>query len=162
MILQLQIHLQHMHLQHMKQTISNKENDDSSLDEDNENEESPNAPNVNTLLTGNTIDPNKTILCSAPGEHQKPIFTNEDTEYLCFPTIFCGQRRNNNKYYKLSKREIFKYEMRSIDKRVSTNIPNIFWKTKYKQINQIHQKYLLDYVETKVKAKQLLQRYYLT
>ena len=29
--------------------------------------------------------------------------------------------------------------MRSIDKRVSTNIPNIFWKTKYKQINQIHQ-----------------------
>ena len=86
-----------------------------------------------------SIDPNKTILCIAPGEDQKPIFTDEDTEYLCFPTIFCGQRRNNNKYYKLSKREIFKYEMRSIDKRVSTNIPNIFWKTKYKQINQIHQ-----------------------
>ena len=62
------------------------------------------------------MDPNKTILCIAPGEDQKPIFTDEDTEYLCFPTIFCGQRRNNNKYYKLSKREIFKYEMRSIDK----------------------------------------------
>ena len=29
--------------------------------------------------------------------------------------------------------------MRSVDKRVSTNIPNIFWKTKHKQINQIHQ-----------------------
>ena len=86
------------------------------------------------------MDPNKTILCIAPGENQKPIFTDEDTEYLCFPTILCGQRHNNNKYYKLSKREIFKYEMRSIDKRVSTNIPNIFWKTKYKQINQIHQK----------------------
>ena len=29
--------------------------------------------------------------------------------------------------------------MRSVDRRVSTNIPNIFWKTKHKQINQIHQ-----------------------
>ena len=122
-----------------KRTKENKEDNDTSSDEDNENEESPNAPSVNTLLTENTIDPNKTILCIAPGEDQKPIFTDEDTEYLCFPTIFCGQRHNNNKYYKLSKREIFKYEMRSIDKRVSTNIPNIFWKTKYKQINQIHQ-----------------------
>ena len=99
-----------------KTTKKNKENDDSSSDEDNENEESPNAPSVNTLLTENTMDPNKTILCIAPGEDQKPIFTDEDTEYLCFPTIFCGQRHNNNKYYKLSKREIFKYEMRSIDK----------------------------------------------
>ena len=70
---------------------------------------------------------------------KKPIFTDEDTEYLCFPTIFCGQRRNENKYHKLTKQEIFKYEMKSIDKRVSTNIPNIFWKTKHKQINQIHQ-----------------------
>ena len=29
--------------------------------------------------------------------------------------------------------------MRSTDKRVATNIPNIFWKTKYKKINQINQ-----------------------
>ena len=29
--------------------------------------------------------------------------------------------------------------MRSVDRHVSTNIPNIFWKTKHKQINQIHQ-----------------------
>ena len=114
-------------------------NDNSDDDDDNENEQSPNAPSVNTLLTENTIDPNKNILCIAPAEGQKPIFTDEDTEYLCFPTIFCGKTRNKNKYYNLSKREIFKYEMRSVDKRVSTNIPNIFWKTKYKQINQIHQ-----------------------
>ena len=55
------------------------------------------------------------------------------------PNNFFGKRRNNNKYHKLTKREIFKYEMRSVDRRVSTNIPNIFWKTKHKQINQIHQ-----------------------
>ena len=36
-------------------------------------------------LTEDKIDPNKTILCIAPGEDQKPIFTDEDTEYLCFP-----------------------------------------------------------------------------
>ena len=121
---------------HRKKTNPNDNSDD---DNDNENEQSPNAPSVNTLLTENTIDPNKNILCIAPAEGQKPIFTDEDTEYLCFPTIFYGKTRNKNKYYNLSKREIFKYEMRSVDKRVSTNIPNIFWKTKYKQINQIHQ-----------------------
>ena len=115
-----------------------KNNIDSS-DEEITNEEQPNAPSVNTLLAENTIDPNKNILFIAPAEGQKPIFTDADTEYLCFPTIFCGKRRNNNKYHKLTKREIFKYEMRSVDRRVSTNIPNIFWKTKHKQINQIHQ-----------------------
>ena len=109
-------------------------------DDDNNNEEEPNAPSINTLVTDNTIDPNKDILCIAPGEGQKPIFTDEDTEYLWFPTIFCGQKCKINKYHKLTKREIFKYKMRSVDKRVSTNIPNIFWKTKFKQINQIHQK----------------------
>ena len=121
------------------QSHETKNNTDDNSDEDDENEELPNAPSVNTLLTENTIDPNKNILCIAPAEGQKPIFTDEDTEYLCFPTIFCGKTRNQNKYYNLSKREIFKYEMRSVDKRVSTNIPNIFWKTKYKQINQIRQ-----------------------
>ena len=53
--------------------------------------------------------------------------------------FLCGKRHNNNKYHKLTKREIFKYEMRSVDRHGSTNIPNIFWKTKHKQINQIHQ-----------------------
>ena len=115
------------------------ENNIDSTDEEITNEEQPNAPSVNTLLAENTIDPNKNILCIAPAEGQKPIFTDVDTEYLCFPTIFCGKRRNNNKYHKLTKREIFKYKMRSVDRHVSTNIPNIFWKTKHKQINQIHQ-----------------------
>ena len=124
-----------------EQQYENKqsENNIDSSDEEITNEEQPNAPSINTLLAENTIDPNKNILCIAPAEGQKPIFTDADTEYLCFPTIFCGKRRNNNKYHKLTKREIFKYEMRSVDRRVSTNIPNIFWKTKHKQINQIHQ-----------------------
>ena len=121
------------------QDLQNTNSNNNSDDDDSNNEEVPNAPSTNTLVTENTIDPNKDILCIAPAEGQKPIFTDEDTEYLCFPTIFCGQKRQTNKYHTLTKREIFKYEMRSVDKRVSTNIPNIFWKTKFKQINQIHQ-----------------------
>jgi len=116
-------------------TVNTSDDDDV----DNNKEDEPNAPSINTLVTENSFDSDKNILCIAPAEGQKPIFTDEDTEYLCFPTIFCGQKRNSNNYHKLTKREIFKYEMRSIDKRVSTNIPNIFWKTKFKQINQIHQ-----------------------
>ena len=127
----------------------------SSDDEDNNDEEEPNAPSINTLVTDNAIDPNKDILCIAPAEGQKPIFTDEDTEYLFFPfrTIFCGQKRQINKYQKVTKREIFKYEMRSVDKRVSTNIPNIFWKTKFKQINQIHQQVSFTLRRTQSKGK---------
>ena len=131
----------------------NKNLTNSSDDDDNNNEEEPNAPSINTPVTDNTIDPNKDILCTAPGEGQKPIFTDEDTEYLCFPTIFCGQKCKINKYRKLTKREIFKYEMRSVDKRVSTNIPNIFWETKFKQINQIHQQVSFALCRTQTKGK---------
>ena len=141
----------------------NLEELNSSSDEDSETEETPNAPSINTLLTEKTKDPNSNILCIAPGEGQKPIFTDEDTEYLCFPTIFCGKRRNKNEYDKVTKREIFKYELRSHDKRVSTNIPNIFWKTKYKQIQQIHQQvnFALRRNQTKdqkITAKTLLNK----
>ena len=64
----------------------------SSSDEDSETDETPNVPCINTLLTEKTNDPTTDILCIAPGEGQKPIFTDADTEYLCFPTIFCGKR----------------------------------------------------------------------
>ena len=64
--------------------ITNNNNvNNSSDDEVNNSEEEPNAPSINTLVTDNTIDPNKDILCIAPAEGQKPIFTDKDTEYLC-------------------------------------------------------------------------------
>lgn len=134
---------------------SNTNTPNSSSDEDSDCEETPNAPSVNTLLTEKTQDPNSDILCIAPAEGQKPIFTDEDTEYLCFPTIFCGKRRKPNKYHNLTKREIFKYELRSCDTRVSTNIPNIFWKTKYKQIQQIHQQVNFALRRNQTKGKKI-------
>ena len=126
-----------------------------SSDDDISDEDLPNAPSVNTLLTNKTIDPNKDVLSIAPTEGQKPIFTDADTEYLCFPTIFCGEQHKQNKYHKLTKHEIFKYEMRCCDKRVSTNIPNIFWKTKYKQIHQIHQQVSFALRRNQTKGKKI-------
>ncbi|VDI75456.1 Hypothetical predicted protein [Mytilus galloprovincialis] len=40
-----------------------------------------------------------TGLTFAPGEGQRPIslYSDPDAEYLSFPTIFCGQRRPDNK-----------------------------------------------------------------
>ena len=39
------------------------------------------------------------ILSSVPGEGNKPlgIFMDKDSEFLSFPTIFCGKRRTDNK-----------------------------------------------------------------
>ena len=53
--------------------------------------------------------------------------------------------------------------MRCADKRVSTNIPNIFWKAKYKQIHQIHQQVSFDLCRNqskgqKITAKTLLNK----
>ena len=38
------------------------------------------------------------IISFAPGEEKKPlgIFTDRDSEYLSFPTIFCGKQRPDN------------------------------------------------------------------
>ena len=115
-------------------------NEEEEEEEELDDEEQRNAPAVNTLLTDRNIDPDASTLCIAPGEGQRPIFTDCDTEYLCFPTIFCGERRSPNPHHKLNKTEIYKYELRSIDQRVANNIPNLFWKTKAKQINQMKQK----------------------
>ena len=45
--------------------------------------------------------------------------------------------------------------MRCCDKRVSTNIPNVFWKTKYKQIHQIHQQVSFALCRNQTKGKKI-------
>ena len=84
-------------------------------------------------------------LTFAPGEGQRPIsvFHVPDAEYLSFPTIFCGQRRASNEERNTSVHyaEICKYELRSVDRRVATNIPNVFFKLK-----KVQMKHVLDRV----------------
>lgn len=54
--------------------------------------------NSDTLVDDADTDTNK-VYVFAPGENQRPLSLYEDknAEYLCFPTIFCGKTRMENK-----------------------------------------------------------------
>ena len=84
-------------------------------------------------------------LTFAPGEGQHPIsvFHDPDAEYLSFPTIFCGQQcpSDQERHTPVNYTEICKYELRSIDRRVATNIANVFFKLK-----KVQMKHVLDRV----------------
>ena len=101
------------------------------------------------------VDNNNMSLTFAPGEGKWPIFHEPLAEYICFPSIFCGQKcpSNNERVYPVQIHELFKYELHSADTRVASNIPNIFWKVKHKQIKQIADRYHWLFVETKQKEK---------
>ena len=77
----------------------------------------------------------------APGEGNKPlgIFMDKDSEYLSFPTIFCGKRRpdNNARKIPVSYSTVVKWELRCQDRRAAMSVPNIFYKLKKLQIKQI-------------------------
>ena len=55
-----------------------------------------NAPSVNTLLDEQQIDVNSMFLTYVPDEGKRPTFNEPLAEYLCFPSIFCGQKRPPN------------------------------------------------------------------
>ena len=109
---------------------STKSDDES--DNFSEVDEDDNMP-VMTFLDEQTQDRNE-VLSVAPGEGQRPlsVFKDPNSEYLSFPTIFCGEKRIENEerlvpvYYS----DICKWELRSVDRRVALNVPNIFFKMK--------------------------------
>ena len=86
-----------------------------------------------TFLDDQTYDKNA-ILSVAPGEGQRPLsfFKDPDSEYLSFPTLFCGQKRmdNSERHVPVHYSDICKWELRSIDRRVALHIPNLFYKMK--------------------------------
>ena len=89
-------------------------------------------------------DQNIRTLTFSPGEDQTPlsIFQDKDAEYLAFPTIYCGERRQCNSVEgsKLHYSDICKWELRAEDRRVASNVPNIFFKAKKLQIKQVADK----------------------
>ena len=109
------------------------------------------------MLHDKDIDPTNTTLTFAPGEGKRPIFHGPLAEYLCFPTIFCGQQcaPNSERIHPLKQRDIFKYELHSVDTCVASNIPNIFWKAKHKQVKQICDKVSLAVCRNKTKGKKI-------
>ena len=126
--------------------ISSTENDaehyNSDTDEDqfSEIDEKETLHNLDTLLSKEDFE-NNLEYTFAPGEGQRPlsIFQDPDSEYLSFPSIFCGKTRPENKERKVPVyySDICKYELRSSDRRVAKSMANIFFKLKKVQLQQI-------------------------
>ncbi|XP_062598648.1 uncharacterized protein LOC134260084 [Saccostrea cucullata] len=114
--------------------------------------------NSDTLVDEADIDTNK-LYVFAPGENQKPIslFTDKDAEYLCFPTIFCGQHRieNEDREVPVHYSDIAKWELRSVDRRAAQSVPNIFFKLKKIQIKQVSDKVNLALRRCKSEGKKI-------
>ena len=100
------------------------------------------------------------IISFAPGEGNRPlgIFMDKDSEYLSFPTIFCGKQRaaNNERKVPVSYSTICKWELRCQDRRAAMSVPNIFYKLKKLQIKQIQDSACISLRKCKTKGKKLV------
>ena len=114
-----------------KDKISNGNKKDL-YDSDAEEDIQESVGNIDTLVDDDNLE-NRTLIF-APGENQRPlsIYQDLDSEYLCFPTLFCGQRRpeNSERLVPLHYSDIAKWELRSYDRRAANSVPNIFFKLK--------------------------------
>ena len=101
--------------------------------------------NVDTLVDYENLE-NKcdNVITFAPGKGQHPLslYHDADAEYLCFPTIFCCQRRpsKEERIVPAHYSDIVKWELRSVDRRAAQSVPNIFFKHKKLQMKQISDK----------------------
>ncbi|KAJ8018509.1 ATP-dependent DNA helicase PIF1 [Holothuria leucospilota] len=139
---------------------STTQTNESEEDSDNfsEIDEAEQRPAIETLLCDAEID-NGQVLAFAPGEDQTPIslYYDSDAEYLAFPTIYCGQRRCSNAertrpvYYS----DFCKFELRCIDRRVARCVPNLFFKLKKIQMQQVTDKVSLALRRCKTKGQKL-------
>ncbi|VDI82605.1 Hypothetical predicted protein [Mytilus galloprovincialis] len=127
----------------------NQDQNDSDNDSDHFSEVDESETHVGNTDTLLDHIPDDNPLCDtgltfAPGEGQRPIslYSDPDAEYLSFPTIFCGQRRPDNKDRSVSVHytDIVKWELRSMDRRVAQSVPNIFFKLKKIQLKNISDK----------------------
>ena len=130
----------------------NSDNESDTFSEIDDDNETP----VMTLLDEQSLDKNE-VLSVAPGEGQKPlsIFKDPNAEYLAFPTLFCGQKRmeNSDRYVPVYYSDICKWELRCVDRRVALHIPNMFYKMKKLQIEQVCSKIHLAVRRCKTKGK---------
>ena len=97
------------------------------------------------------------ILSFAPGEGNRPlgIFMDKDSEFLSFPTIYCGKRQadNSERLVPVHYSTMCKWELRSKDRRVAMSVQNIFYKLKKLQIRQIQGSASLSLRKCKTKGK---------
>ena len=116
--------------------------------------------NVDTLVDDADIE-NKydQVFTFAPGEGQYPLslYQDKDAEYLCFQSIFCGQRppSKDERSVPVHYSDIVKWELRSVDRRAAQSVPNIFFKYKKLQMKQISDKVNLAIRRCKHKGKKI-------
>ena len=116
--------------------------------------------NVDTLVDDADID-NKCdkVFTFAPGEGQHPLslYQDKDAEYLCFPSIFCGQTppSKDERLVPVHYSDIVKWELRRVDRRAAQSVPNIFFKHKKLQMKQISDKVNLAVRRCKQKGKKI-------
>ena len=93
---------EHQNINHNKPCVSENVEDGNVLmydsDAEENAEEKENVGNLDTLVDYSDLQNRTETFTFAPGEGQRPlsIYQDVDSEYLCFPTIFCGQRRLQN------------------------------------------------------------------
>ncbi len=97
------------------------------------------------------------IISFAPGEGNRPlgIFTDKDSEFLSFPTIYCGKRQpdNSERFVPVHYSTVCKWELRSKDRRVAQSVPNIFYKLKNLQSDKFKEVQVYHCVNVKPKVK---------
>ena len=93
--------------------------------------------------------------CSQSRNKPLGIFLDKDSEYLSFPSIFCGKRRsdNNERKVPVSYSTIAQWELRSQDRRAAMSVPNIFYKLKKLQIKQIQDSACISLRKCKTKRE---------
>ena len=89
--------------------------------------------NVDTLVdhVDNKCDK---VFTFAPGEGQHPLslYQDKDAEYVCFPTIFCGQTQpsKDERLVPVHYSDSVKWKLSRVDRRAAQSVPNIFFKHK--------------------------------
>lgn len=115
--------------------------------------------NLDTVLQPVDYREFNQILSLAPGEGNSPLGLFQDalSEFLAFPTIYCGQTRkdNSNRMVPLHYSTICKWELRNVDRRVAECLPNIFFKLKKLQIKQIKDKVAVAVRKCKTEGKKI-------
>ena len=117
--------------------------------------------NVDTLVDDADVE-NKydQVFTFAPGDGQHPLslYQDKDAEYLCFLSIFCGQRppSKDERSVLVHYSDIVKWELRSVDRRAAQSVPNIFFKHKKLQMKQISDKVNLAIRRCKNKGRKII------
>ena len=147
-----------------QEQITSKKDTDAPTDYDSDHyseiDANDHVGNIDTLVDDADID-NKCdkVFTFAPGEGQHPLslYNDKDAEYLCFPSIFCGQTppSKEERIVPVHYSDIVKWELRSVDRRAAQSVPNIFFKHKKLQMKQISDKVNLAVRRCKKRGKKI-------